>query len=281
MRNLIGTEERAVHKRNKASFKTTVGKGEQPQMCVPAVEFTTELCETALVTGTDANMCKIKVSKKGRISATVLAPSIGDTIAVIAPHDLEINVQVRCTGKPPTVIKLSKPSLVELPTSCTMEGEGWRLRAMEVRHMALNIIQRQPMLGLPALNLTRPALLHDAWVQQLKMSPELQVPVLDFKRLVDMPKYRVEGNHFRMAGYAIVIIMCIIIGIACYLVWHCRLYRKLVGRYRSPKKDTENCLSSIEEVLDRESVPKGDDRPSQEQCVSAAREWLKTTSEEG
>ena len=227
LRTLTGEPAVAVNTRTRASFNPKTCLGGRPMVCLPTIEHTLRTCEGALVTGDVPDRCDVRITKKGHMTATVLAPRKNSKHAVVAPHTDEMTIQVRCIGKPQVNLRLTQPTMVELPASCYIEGEGWLLKAMEVKHEEINIQRIHPVLDIPALNISWPAALLPKLKQHLEVLSELRVPALSFNNIVSVPEKFVQKTHFNIFWYCVVAVAgaVLIMGIV-YLICRCKGYCK-------------------------------------------------------
>lgn len=225
LRTVMGESMVAVGTRTRTSFYPKTCIGRLPLVCLPSMEFTRQTCEAALSTGTKPEECSIRISKKGRRSATVLAPKEGSRDAVIAPHERDITVQIRCVGKPQSIIRLNNPTVLELPEACYLGGEGWLLKGMMLRQESMNIRRVSPVIDLPPLNISWPATLHPKMLEQMKNWNELHVPLMSFEDIVPIPESYVKQEHFSIFWYSVVAaVVIVLIVFILYVAYRCRMY---------------------------------------------------------
>lgn len=204
-RTVMGESVVAVSTRRKASFYPEACMGSQPMVCYPTMERTHQTCEAALVTGTRPEDCNLKVTKvKKNVSATVVAPLEGLGSVIIAPHAPNIDVTIRCAGRPPVIKGVTGPVMLQVPEACMVEGKGWLLQTLSVKHETLKVQALKPRLELPALNISWPVTLHPVMREQLQYLPELQVPLMSFDGLVHVPNGYVHTEHFDILWYCLV-----------------------------------------------------------------------------
>ena len=141
--------------------------------CPGSMEMMYQSCEAALVTGTRPENCRLSITKvRGSVSATVLEPLKG------MGSEPPISVVIRCAGKPQVNKKVVGPTMLGVAEACVVEGRGWLLQTLPVKHETLHSQQAEPRLVLPALNISWPKVLHHDMKEQLQRLPELQVPLM-------------------------------------------------------------------------------------------------------
>lgn len=245
LRVVVGEEKIAIHTRNGFSFIPKGCEGRSPLVCRPMRETGVANCGSALATGIDAKLCKIKIFKKGQTSATVIAPKIGESLVAIAPHLASVEIQVRCTGKAPSIMVVTKPSLLPLGAACTMEGSGWRLRAMEVRQKSINNPPVVIAAHLPSLNLHRPTKLHRAWVEQLKVAPALEITAVDFSEIVEIPGYSTTPAPRILAMILSILLVTLLTIIVIYIVYKLRKWGGWLNKCIRRKPQLRQATSQI------------------------------------
>ena len=237
LRTVVGKPMVAVSTRRKASFYPEACMGSQPIVCYPAMELTYQACEAALVTGTRPEDCSLRITKiRDAVSATVVAPVEGMGGVSVAPHELHIDVTVRCAGKPQINKMVTGPTLLQVPEACMVEGRGWMLRTLTVRHETVNTKQVPARLDLPALNVSWPLALHPIMKEQLERLPELQVPLMSMDGLVNIPNVYVRAEHFGILWYCFVVCvgLALLLG-GGYIYYRCQARCKRCRRSTKEK----------------------------------------------
>ena len=248
LRTVVGKPMVAVSTRRKASFYPEACVGSQPIVCYPAMELTYQACEAALVTGTRPEDCILRITKiQDTVSATVVAPVEGMGSVSIAPHELHIDVTVRCAGKPQINRKVAGPTLLQVPEACMVEGRGWLLRTLTVKHETVNLQRMPARLDLPALNVSWPPVLHPVMREQLERLPELQVPLMSMNGLVEVPDGYVRTEHFSILWYCFVVCvgLTLLLG-GGYIYYRCQARCK---GCRRPKKKIVVVAESRDEAV--------------------------------
>lgn len=203
LRYLTGAGLVAVSTQRGSSFLPDDCAGSQPAVCRPAVEARRVTCEAALVTGRNPAACTVRIVKTTDQSATVLAPTEGSNLVTVAPHTSELMIKVRCPGKESVEVRVHQPTLVTLPPTCHMEGEGWVLHSVMIKSKRIEVMTSNPSLQLPSLNLSWPDALHPEWRSSLTLLPELRVPVLDIGQLRRIPHGYVTSTALNNVWYAL------------------------------------------------------------------------------
>ena len=234
LRTVVGEHIVAVGTRRKSSFYPQACMGNEPIVCYPTMEMTYQSCEAALVTGMRPENCRLRITKvRGSVSATVVEPVQGMGSVIIAPHEPHIGIVIRCAGKPQVNKKVVGPTMMSVAEACVVEGRGWLLQTLTVKHETLRRQQAEPRLVLPAVNITWPKVLHHDMREQLQRLPELQVPLMSLDGLVQIPAGYVRTEDRNILWYScgtvagIVLIIC-----TMYLYFRCqaRCRRQKGGR---------------------------------------------------
>lgn len=238
LRYVTGASQVAVNTGRRSSFLPDDCVGVRPMVCRPREESTETTCEVALVTGGNPKECEISIRRQSQLSATVLAPDEGTEITAIAPHVVLLKVGVLCPGKQTVEIGVRKPVLIKLPAACRLETDGWVLNSVVIKEMTVRVEMVQPELNLPPLNISWPDQVHDEWNNQMKMVPELKVPLLNIGGIVTVPH-----GYVSKTGYnAVFIVLAIVAAMFCILgvnvlLGH-KFYKRSQNRLKSAMRDS-------------------------------------------
>jgi len=237
VRTIVGASKVAVSTDTRANFLPDHCRGSEPEICWPVREATVEGCEASLVTGGKSPGCRVAVRRRPEGSATVLAPKGGTGLTAVAPHVEETIVQLRCPGQTSTMYRVTAPTMLALPGGCVLEGDGWRLRSVRVHRENMVIFGNESEMVLPPLEMKWPKTLHTEIKQRLKFHDEIQVPMLDFTEIVDIPPVAsamMGGLHmWSWVGMGTVVPVLAIIAIII-----CCIKRKVCrGRKRTEKRE--------------------------------------------
>ena len=71
--------------------------------------------------------------------------------------------------------KVVGPTMLGVAGACVVEGRGWLLQTLTVKHETLNSQQAEPRLVLPALNISWPKVLHHDMKEQLQRLPGIRI----------------------------------------------------------------------------------------------------------
>lgn len=223
IRLIVGAPVVAVNTRARTSFIPDSCVGTQPLVCHPVMERTEWTCEAALATGRDPANCQVAIRRSQSASATVSPPRFGERTVAIAPHSAVLQAKVRCPSQAPVSMSMTKPTLVQLPPTCTVEGPGWLLQSVLIKQtrVALKIVQ--PPLQLPAINISWPTTVMPNVMKQLDLVPEVRVPALSLVGIKAVPPPVVPQRY---VDFMSILGILLLLAIAMVLLLWCIRRRK-------------------------------------------------------
>ena len=282
IRYVNGAARVAVNTGRRSSFLPDDCIGTKPVLCRPRAESTVTTCEIALITGGNPSACEITIKRQTGDSATVLPPAEGKEITAIAPHIKTLKVAVLCPGKETKQLIITEPVLVKLPSDCRLETDGWMLNSVIIKEVTIKLERVKPELSLPPLNISWPQVLHPEWDNQMKMIPELKVPLLDIKGIVEVPHGYVSATGYRALWLTVAVsaaVCCIIIVAVCILRSRIKCSRKKknsahwLAQY---KKDSKNAINTKTKKKEEKVLRFGDTGERETVKGGASTLWLTT-----
>ncbi len=219
IRTIQGRDKVAVSTATTGSFYPTECTGHSPIVCWPGLESAGSTCEASLAVGGVPKGCEVRLSRSVGPPVSVVPPGPGSKMAAIAPHRQVVSLFLRCLGKPQEEVKANKPVLVEIGEGCTMAGEGWSLAGVGGTEITLKDAPSAPIRTLPAINISWPTGVRADMEDQLMAIPEIKIPLLSFKDMVEVPQGIASwgwGEYRWGLGGGAALLVLLVLG------WRCR-----------------------------------------------------------
>ena len=144
--------------------------GSDPMVCKPLQFLTSPSCETDLLSGTINDDCTFKM-KRNKNNSTLHIYRLGrDENNFILVGLQNVSVFVRCKNQRAILKYIYGPTKFFLPSQCTLDATGWRVKSLRVIHTNASVVERR-FVELPQLNLKWPKVLKPIVYKKLDFAP--------------------------------------------------------------------------------------------------------------
>ena len=214
--------------------------GSDPMVCKPLQFLTSPSCETDLLSGTINDDCTFKM-KRNKNNSTLHIYRLGrDENNFILVGLQNVSVFVRCKNQRAILKYIYGPTKFFLPSQCTLDATGWRVKSLRVIHTNASVVERR-FVELPQLNLKWPKVLKPIVYKKLDFAPlseftfkwsELpQLEELDYDSIFD----KLDYTNPWILGLSCTFILLILVVIILFVLYKKNIISLQKFSLRKPK----------------------------------------------